>query len=211
MINGIAPILIFHFWNLEPSVKTEKTVDGTAETEVKTAWLTRALDYVKGLPSLVVPIYLAESSGTGWVSHDISIDIGEENINNEKYQYPIKNTVNIELIFRNDIQIPTPFDGIGATQIKPASPIMLLMPLLNLCWQRLASKSYAISYYNRDIIIKEGKLSSLQQSSDADTTLSKLNFTLSRDEGSDDDEKKDTMSFAEKITTGAGGTPVITG
>ncbi|MDR2708366.1 MAG: hypothetical protein LBC07_00115, partial [Elusimicrobiota bacterium] len=140
-IDGMAPLLVFHIFNAGYHAKS------------LSKWLKFAVDderqntTAKGI-GLTIPLYLSERlTKVAWQSHNMSISIGDITNGDKSYQRKIDNSVDIDLVFNRESLF-----------------LQLMMPLFSLCWQRLETNDYRISYYNRDIIIYKGRLTSLQQS-----------------------------------------------
>jgi hypothetical protein len=185
MLNGIAPVIIFHLY----SDSVMNAVSGlSSKVSNKIAIKPATFQKIGGVP---IPIYLSEKLfKTAWKGHDLSVNIGTKTVGDQVFQQPYNSNITIELSFNRDRSI-----------------LAKLLPLLDLCYKKIASDTYNISYFNRDIVALKAKLSDIKQSSNADGTLSSLSITLSR-EIKDDKDKKEDIPCKEKTTTATNEVPI---
>jgi hypothetical protein len=165
MLNGLAPIIIFHLFDTAVVSKVSKWLK--IETPKAQSFIQKF-----GIP---VPVYLMEQQFKAvWRSHDVSINIGERPIGAATFQNPISNSIDIEIAYNRNFQSPS-------LSIIPLTPIAVLLPLLNLCYEKISQDDYRISYFNKDVMLLNGRLTDVRQHSEINTSLSTLSITLSRE------------------------------
>lgn len=163
MLNGLAPVLIFQFYR-------RKQRGGIAELDIITEFgketIIKDSRYYEKTGGEPIPIYLSEKLfKVAWIGHDASINIGTKSIADQIFQQPYNSNITIELAFN-----------------RKDSIIAKLLPLLDLCYNKISSADYNISYFNQDILIFKSKLTDVKQNSRANSELTELSITLSKDE-----------------------------
>lgn len=161
MLNGLDPILIFHFYKAAAQVTASK--------------IPLANDLGLNRLSLPpVPIYLSERA-TG-----IYIDSEDKNIDIE---------TNIETL-RDGADPVTNQKGLGSVVTvrmeanKDSLGITLLSAMSDLIFGKLTSKEYGITYLHGPITIFNGLLHSFNVNTDSDTDKLKITLEISRSSGS---------------------------
>ena len=187
MLNGTSPVLVFTFYkSVAASVGSVSFADGkTTHTGGKIAGASAGK--AERVTTTSIPIYLQGSLfKTVWKSHDISVNIGTKSVADELFQTPYNSNLSIEFSYNRK-------DGVMSK----------LIPLLDLCYQKIINEEYFISYFNADIFVLKSKLTDVKQNSAADGDLSSLTITLSKkieSEEKKEEEKKKYIGFAAKIT-----------
>ena len=158
MLNGIDPIIIFQF-SILPANPIFNSISG----------IPLLGDFVKnfGIP---IPIYLSERLfGIVLNSEEKSVDI-ETNVQNKtdgsKPDVKQRGTNNVV--------------SLNMTATKDSIILAALLSLSDICFQKLASKEYSISYLNGSTVIFQGLLDSFTTTIDSNTDKIDISMKISK-------------------------------
>lgn len=164
MLNGIDPILIFQF---------QKNVDPTFVGPAAPSYIAR-IPIISNIPTVIeqppIPVYLSEQfTGLYIDSEDKNVDISTdvETLSNGQpadiNQKGLSSTVTINIVAK-----------------KSSLSLALLSSLMDLCFDKVSSKEYAITYLHGPITIFRGVLHNYSMNQNADSELLTIKIELSK-------------------------------
>lgn len=162
MLGGLEPIIIFEFF------KTIDTNPAGADSQIPVASI-KTLEFERA-PLPAIPIYLSEELTGLFIEKETkNIDIGTDSetfINGKKYdilQKGIQSGVKITLKCKKD-----------------SIALMILTSVIDLIFDKVTSKEYAITYLHGPTTIFQGVMHSFSIDTTAENDLMEINIELSR-------------------------------
>lgn len=179
MLNGIAPLLVFQFY------------EGTNVSDLE------EIPTVKETPKLIgapIPLYLEESItnimvNEGGAEISISTDAQTDSKGKAKpKQRVISTTVNISMTGSADSLI-----------------LNTILAMCNLISTKLVDQNYAVSYFHKSTIVVKGLLDSFRYEVVENTSKMNIFMTLSKANNPETDTKAEERSFVAPSLTGVTG------
>lgn len=178
MLGGLEPVIIFQF--------SKKLVDlGVSDELAK-------IPFVADIPTLVdqppIPVYLSEQQfGILVESESKNVDIDTDTQSTSDGEEPIETQKTVGAVV-----------SINLTARKDSVGLMLLSALIDLIYEKVTSKEYAITYLHGATTVFRGLLHSYSVEQDADSDLMRIKIDISK--GKKQPEPKPTVPIVGKTT-----------
>lgn len=160
MLNGIAPIIIFHIGSLPPSSKTFKAISGIPLIGETIA------DNI-GIP---IPIYLNEKiTGIQLINQSTQVDMNEDVTTKENEKTPDVKQRAINSIVTINMQ-----------SSKNNVVASMLIALNDLIFTKLSARTYSVSYLSGSTLVLNGLVHGFSATEQRDNDLVDIVFQISK-------------------------------
>lgn len=160
MLNGVAPLIIFHFGGVSKSSSIFKAVAGVPLIGSS----------LTGLLAIPIPIYLDEKlTGIMVKSQVTQVDFDEE----------IQTKIN-EKTANVDQRVLNSLITVNMIGKRDSTLVSMLIALNDIVFSKITSKNYTVSYLNRSTVLLNGLLHGFSATENEDTNLVDIVFQFSK-------------------------------